>query len=198
MACLRATPPRSITTIGRKPSQITRKPTLPEIPGNRNRSPVFLQIPIRPRPPFQSDPGHPPKQKGGTRERRSFRGSVSTWVQCCPVAIDGGDTDADGETFHAAGTLGSTSAFLGREPAPVDPGTVGVGRSAVQDYLARAAADGLVWPLPPLSTDVNALTVVLLQLFAASGSRYNPCHGETATSGSGAAGSILQGAAVHR
>jgi hypothetical protein len=32
-------------------------------------------------------------------------------------------------------------------------GTVGVGRSTVQDYLARAAAAGLLWPLPLDLTD---------------------------------------------
>jgi hypothetical protein len=32
-------------------------------------------------------------------------------------------------------------------------GTLGVGRSTVQDYVARAAASGLVWPLAPELTD---------------------------------------------
>jgi hypothetical protein len=31
--------------------------------------------------------------------------------------------------------------------------TVGVGRSTVQDYLARTAAAGLAWPLPAELTD---------------------------------------------
>jgi hypothetical protein len=40
--------------------------------------------------------------------------------------------------------------------------------------------------------------VVLLQLFAASGVRWKPCHGETATSGSGATGPILHSATLRR
>jgi hypothetical protein len=32
-------------------------------------------------------------------------------------------------------------------------GMVGVGRSTVQDYLARASAAGVVWPLAPELTD---------------------------------------------
>src|SRR5664279_1725043 len=43
--------------------------------------------------------------------------------------------------------------FGARSSARVIAGTVGVGRSTVQDYLARAAAAGLVWPLPPEQTD---------------------------------------------
>ena len=43
--------------------------------------------------------------------------------------------------------------FGARASARVIAGTVGVGRSTVQDYLARAAAAGLVWPLPPELTD---------------------------------------------
>jgi transposase len=39
--------------------------------------------------------------------------------------------------------------FGARSSARVIAGTVGIGRSTVQDYLARAAAAGLVWPLPP-------------------------------------------------
>ena len=43
--------------------------------------------------------------------------------------------------------------FGARSSARVIAGTVGIGRSTVQDYLARAAAAGLVWPLPPEQTD---------------------------------------------
>src|SRR5277367_4593065 len=43
--------------------------------------------------------------------------------------------------------------FGARGSARVIAGTVGVGRSTVQDYLARAVAAGLVWPLPPELTD---------------------------------------------
>jgi len=43
--------------------------------------------------------------------------------------------------------------FGARASARVIAGTVGVGRSTVQDYLARTAAAGLVWPLPPELTD---------------------------------------------
>jgi hypothetical protein len=43
----------------------------------------------------------------------------------------------------------------------------------------------------------HAHELVLLRLFAAGGTRYKPCHDETTTSGSGAAGSALQGPAVH-
>jgi transposase len=43
--------------------------------------------------------------------------------------------------------------FGARSSARVIAGTVGVGRSTVQDYLARAVAAGLVWPLPPELTD---------------------------------------------
>ena len=43
--------------------------------------------------------------------------------------------------------------FGARASARVIAGTVGIGRSTVQDYLARAAAAGLVWPLPPEQTD---------------------------------------------
>ena len=43
--------------------------------------------------------------------------------------------------------------FGARASARVIAGTVGIGRSTVQDYLARAAAAGLVWPLPPELTD---------------------------------------------
>ena len=43
--------------------------------------------------------------------------------------------------------------FGARSSARVIAGTVGVGRSTVQDYLARAAAAGLVWPLPQDLTD---------------------------------------------
>ena len=39
--------------------------------------------------------------------------------------------------------------FGARASARVIAGTVGIGRSTVQDYLARAAAAGLAWPLPP-------------------------------------------------
>jgi hypothetical protein len=41
---------------------------------------------------------------------------VFTWVQCCPIAIDGGHTDADGETVNAADTPSSTAAFWGTAP----------------------------------------------------------------------------------
>jgi hypothetical protein len=77
---------------------------------------------------------------------------VFTWVQCCPIAIDGGHTDADGETVHAADTPLQLH-FGARASARVIARTVGVGRSTVQDYLARTAAAGLVWPLPPELTD---------------------------------------------
>ena len=40
-----------------------------------------------------------------------------------------------------------------RASARAIAGTVGVGRSTVQDYLARAAAAGLIWPLAPDLTD---------------------------------------------
>ena len=43
--------------------------------------------------------------------------------------------------------------FGARSSARVIAGTVGIGRSTVQDYLARAVAAGLVWPLPPEQTD---------------------------------------------
>ena len=43
--------------------------------------------------------------------------------------------------------------FGARSSARVVAGTVGIGRSTVQDYLARAAAAGLVWPLPAELTD---------------------------------------------
>ena len=43
--------------------------------------------------------------------------------------------------------------FGARASARVIAGTVGIGRSTVQDYLTRAAAAGLVWPLPPEQTD---------------------------------------------
>ena len=43
--------------------------------------------------------------------------------------------------------------FGARASARVIAGTVGVGRSTVQDYLARAAAAGLIWPLAPDLTD---------------------------------------------
>ncbi len=43
--------------------------------------------------------------------------------------------------------------FGARSSARVIAGTVGIGRSTVQDYLARAAAAGLVWPLPAELTD---------------------------------------------
>jgi hypothetical protein len=46
-------------------------------------------------------------------------------------------------------------------------GTVGIGRSTVQDYLARAAAAGLVWPLPAELAD-DALEQ---QLFPAPSNR---------------------------
>ena len=45
---------------------------------------------------------------------------------------------------------------------------------------------------------VRASYEVLLQLFAANGTRYTPPHDETATSGSAAAESILQGSAIQR
>lgn len=53
------------------------------------------------------------KRKEGSWGRRSSRGSVFTWVQCCPIAIDGGKTDADGEAVHAEGTPGSATGFWG-------------------------------------------------------------------------------------
>ena len=43
--------------------------------------------------------------------------------------------------------------FGARASARVIARTVGVGRSTVQDYLARAAAAGLNWPLAPELTD---------------------------------------------
>ena len=43
--------------------------------------------------------------------------------------------------------------FGARASARVIGGTVGIGRSTVQDYLTRAATAGLVWPLPPEQTD---------------------------------------------
>jgi hypothetical protein len=43
--------------------------------------------------------------------------------------------------------------FGARASARVIGGTVGIRRSTVQDYLTRAAAAGLVWPLPPEQTD---------------------------------------------
>jgi hypothetical protein len=43
--------------------------------------------------------------------------------------------------------------FGARASARVIAGTVGIGRSTVQDYLTRAAAAGLVWPLPLDLTD---------------------------------------------
>src|SRR5664279_6011340 len=43
--------------------------------------------------------------------------------------------------------------FGSRTSTRVIAGTVGVGRSTVQDYLARATAAGLVWPLSPELTD---------------------------------------------
>ena len=43
--------------------------------------------------------------------------------------------------------------FCARASARMIAGTVGIGRSTVQDYLTRAAAGGLVWPLPPDLTD---------------------------------------------
>ena len=43
--------------------------------------------------------------------------------------------------------------FGARASARVIARTVGVGRSTVQDYLARTTAAGLVWPLPPELTD---------------------------------------------
>ena len=46
--------------------------------------------------------------------------------------------------------------FRARSSARVVAGTVGIGRSTVQDYLARAAAAGLVWPLPAELTDGGA------------------------------------------
>ena len=43
--------------------------------------------------------------------------------------------------------------FGARASARVIAGQVGVGRTTVQDYLARACAAGLGWPLPPDLTD---------------------------------------------
>ena len=43
--------------------------------------------------------------------------------------------------------------FAAHASARVIARTVGVGRSTVQDYLARTTAAGLVWPLPPELTD---------------------------------------------
>jgi transposase len=43
--------------------------------------------------------------------------------------------------------------FGARASARVIAGEVGVGRTTVQDYLARAAAAGIGWPLPPELTD---------------------------------------------
>ena len=43
--------------------------------------------------------------------------------------------------------------FGAHASARVIAATVGVGRSTVQDYLARAAAAELVWPLLPELTD---------------------------------------------
>jgi transposase len=43
--------------------------------------------------------------------------------------------------------------FGSHASARVIAGTVGVGRSTVQDYLARGAAAGLAWPLSPELTD---------------------------------------------
>ena len=43
--------------------------------------------------------------------------------------------------------------FGARASARAIARTVGVGRSTVQDYLARAAAAGLIWPLAPDLTD---------------------------------------------
>ena len=43
--------------------------------------------------------------------------------------------------------------FGARASSRVIAGTVGIGRSTVQDYLTRAASAGLVWPLSPEQTD---------------------------------------------
>ncbi|WP_158927557.1 hypothetical protein [Acidisphaera sp. S103] len=43
--------------------------------------------------------------------------------------------------------------FGSRASGRMIAGTVGIGRSTVQDYLARTAAAGLVWPLPTEQTD---------------------------------------------
>ena len=92
-----------------------------------------------------------------------------TWVQCCPIAIDGGDGDADGETVHAADTAGSAATFWGAMPAPGwSPGRSASG-GAGQDCLTRAAA-GLVWPLSAELTD-EALEQILFPARSKPGAR---------------------------
>jgi NAD(P)-dependent dehydrogenase (short-subunit alcohol dehydrogenase family) len=67
---------------------------------------------------------------------------------------------------------------------------------AVITGASRGIGAALVTAFRELSYRVVA--TVLLQLFAAGGTQYKPCHDETTTSGSSTAGSTLQGAAVHR
>jgi hypothetical protein len=53
------------------------------------------------------------RRKEGHSGKEMSRGSVFTWIQCCPIAIDGESTDEDGEIVHAADTPSSTAAFWG-------------------------------------------------------------------------------------
>ena len=66
---------------------------------------------------------------------------------------------------------------------------------AVITGASRGIGAALVTAFRELSYRVVA--TVLLQLFAESGTRYKPCHGETATSSSRAAQPNLQATAVH-
>jgi hypothetical protein len=60
-----------------------------------------------------------------------------------PHRNDGENTGADGETVRAADTAGSTAAFWRASQRAGDR----------RDSRRRAAAAGLVWPLPPEQTD---------------------------------------------
>jgi len=58
-----------------------------------------------------------------------------------------------------------------RASARVIARSVGAGRSTVQDYLARAAAAGLVWPLPAALTDEELEQLLFPSVGSKSGAR---------------------------
>jgi hypothetical protein len=54
---------------------------------------------------------HPLVKREDIQESELSRGLVSTRVQFFPIAIGGGDEDADRETVHASDTTDSAAAF---------------------------------------------------------------------------------------
>src|SRR5208283_3633830 len=95
----------------------------------------------------------PPSRKRASGKKRSSRGSVFTRVHVSPSqSMEGTRMPTERLSMRRIRQVLQLR-FGAHASARVIAREVGVGRTTVQDYLTRAGAAGLGWPLVPDLTD---------------------------------------------